>query len=53
MIFQSCDYCGANLDPGERCDCANEERAAEVAPSNDSKRNVFQYQNTTRQIMNQ
>lgn len=21
MIYHECEYCGANLDPGERCDC--------------------------------
>lgn len=21
MIFRTCPYCGANLDPSERCDC--------------------------------
>lgn len=21
MLFKTCDFCGANLDPGERCDC--------------------------------
>ena len=20
-MFKICEYCGANLDPGERCDC--------------------------------
>lgn len=23
-FFISCDHCGANLDPGERCDCKKE-----------------------------
>ena len=22
--FRTCSYCGANLDPGERCDCREE-----------------------------
>lgn len=22
--YWTCPYCGANLDPGERCDCKNE-----------------------------
>lgn len=22
--YNTCDNCGANLDPGERCDCASE-----------------------------
>lgn len=21
MIYHVCEYCGATLDPGERCDC--------------------------------
>lgn len=21
MYFRECEYCGANLDPGETCDC--------------------------------
>ena len=21
MYYQTCPYCGANLDPGEKCDC--------------------------------
>ena len=31
MIYRTCQYCGANLDPGETCDCrqAAEEQAAE------------------------
>lgn len=20
-MFKTCNYCGANLDPGEKCDC--------------------------------
>lgn len=24
MQFWTCPYCGANLDPGERCDCKKE-----------------------------
>ena len=22
MVYRECKYCGASLDPGERCDCA-------------------------------
>lgn len=22
--YRTCSYCGANLDPGERCDCRDE-----------------------------
>ncbi len=24
MIFRQCEKCGATLDPGEKCDCDNE-----------------------------
>lgn len=24
MLYWQCPYCGANLDPGERCDCKTE-----------------------------
>ncbi len=37
MFFNTCEYCGANLDPGERCDCRDikKERTAEAsAPIN-------------------
>jgi hypothetical protein len=23
-VFKSCPHCGANLDPGEQCDCLND-----------------------------
>lgn len=26
-LYKTCDNCGANLDPGERCDCEREYRA--------------------------
>lgn len=25
MGYKICPYCGAHLDPGERCDCQDEE----------------------------
>lgn len=27
MGYKICPYCGAHLDPGERCDCQDEENA--------------------------
>lgn len=27
MIYNTCQNCGANLDPGEKCDCEQKERA--------------------------
>ena len=32
--YRSCPYCGANLDPGERCDCRDEKTAADAANIN-------------------
>ena len=29
--FRTCPHCGANLDPGEACDCQDKERAAQGA----------------------
>lgn len=33
--YRTCPHCGANLDPGERCDCmdARRERAAQMIAS--------------------
>ena len=28
MIYRTCPICGANLDPGERCDCNEYQNAA-------------------------
>ncbi len=25
MYYHTCPYCGANLDPEEKCDCSREE----------------------------
>lgn len=27
MFYKTCRFCGAHLDPGERCECRNEEIA--------------------------
>ena len=27
--YRSCEYCGSNLDPGERCGCQDEEKRQE------------------------
>lgn len=29
MILRTCEYCGANLDPGESCDCREEKTVVE------------------------
>lgn len=28
MYFRNCEYCGSYLDPGEKCDCQEKEKAA-------------------------
>ena len=37
MIYKTCPICGANLDPGERCDCRDrtesEPRKSKEKPS--------------------
>lgn len=29
MIYSTCPYCGCSLDPGEHCDCRDEEKEDE------------------------
>ncbi len=31
-VYRSCPYCGANLDPGERCDCKEEAAPVMATP---------------------
>lgn len=28
-FYKTCPFCGANLDPGEKCDCRDEQRKEE------------------------
>ena len=35
-MYHSCPYCGSNLDPGERCDCQDKEKAASRSSSPES-----------------
>ena len=35
--YRTCPICGANLDPGERCDCRDEKTAADAANIDDGK----------------
>nr|MBR4279814.1 hypothetical protein [Clostridia bacterium] len=30
MIYKKCPHCGANLDPGETCDCQDEEHEVDA-----------------------
>lgn len=40
MYYRICPICGANLDPGESCDCLDKEKAASgVATTEDGTGN--------------
>jgi len=45
--YQTCRLCGANLDPGERCDCEKEEPAGVAAPTSPAAQEKSQLQTTT------
>lgn len=30
MYFYTCPYCGSNLDPGERCDCIDNDKMQQI-----------------------
>lgn len=36
MCYRICPICGANLDPGERCDCQDKEETAPSATNTES-----------------
>ncbi len=36
-FFNLCPQCGAHLDPGERCDCENEDAAGEADDGKEEK----------------
>ena len=36
MIYHTCPLCGANLDPGERCDCEDNWMKVELPPPADT-----------------
>ena len=40
MMFKVCPYCGANLDPGEHCDCQDQvaDREADHMGRDDEQR---------------
>lgn len=31
-MFDTCPHCGANLDPGEKCDCKAEKASSTMTP---------------------
>lgn len=35
--YNTCPYCGANLDPGERCDCLDENEEDENEEDEDGE----------------
>lgn len=45
--YRTCPYCGANLDPGERCDCMEKESAAAHAANMDNGKRTIQHIKST------
>ena len=43
-FYRKCPYCGANLDPGERCDCtsSNDSLCVESTQCNATQHNATQ-----------
>ncbi len=42
--FRTCEYCGGNLDPGEKCDCRERKnKKKEVAPCITRSTPMIQY----------
>ena len=43
MYYNVCPYCGANLDPGERCDCTETEKPPADAGTSvgGSEKNIY------------
>ena len=37
-FYRVCSYCGSALDPGERCDCQDKEKAAPVLQHRDGQK---------------
>lgn len=40
MKYRECPLCGAALDPGEKCDCQDEERGRPAAAETTSKKEL-------------
>ena len=47
MVLRACPDCGASLDPSERCDCQNEEKAAHDAANIESGQGESEVTNPT------
>lgn len=41
MIFNQCSHCGANLDPGENCDCVKSAEVEKVSEDERANKKVF------------
>lgn len=39
MYFNTCPYCGSNLDPGEQCNCMSEIETLQMPQQNDDAEN--------------
>jgi len=40
MYYHTCPLCGANLDPGEYCDCMDEKSRSSATLDNGSRRTI-------------
>lgn len=38
MLFRTCPYCGAHLDPAEKCDCLETQEAQEAEKETQARR---------------
>lgn len=38
MLFRTCPYCGAHLDPAEKCDCLETQEAQEAEKKSQARR---------------
>lgn len=43
MHYRICEYCGAALDPGERCDCISCSSEKETKKENTSTKEAFSF----------
>ena len=49
-IYNQCEHCGANLDPGERCDCEQSIQKRPYISLLDYERRVRRINNDQREI---
>ena len=50
MYYTTCPYCGAPLDPGEKCDCREEEAAKVIRREEIKKEPVVYFEEKNGQL---